>query len=255
MRDYLFPQDRSPSRNAGKKPIVDGAVLPVDELAEIGRLSHSGDWGQASELALQCLERPETKAQPALRAAVCHNLAAILREAGEYEFAAGYQRLAQTFADLAKGRSVPAETSPEELSADAADRLSRGDLDGAEMRFAISLDAERRRGDIAGEASDWGNLFLVSLLRMDWRSAMFRWHRAWRLHQQMDDQRAVGVDLLNLAELALRLRKPRSARRLLDRAAIAFSFADAPALLDRALQKRDECRIPLAQVHLSSAVN
>ena len=209
-----------------------------------------GDWGEASALALEGLE--QLRAHPEVRAVLCHNLAAILREAVEFEFAAGYQKLAGQFG---ASNEANASNQPSRLSAEAADRLARGDLDGAELRFAIGLQEERRRGDVAGEAADWGNLFLVAMLRMDWRSALFRWRRAWRLHRRLNDERALGIDLLNLAELALRLRKPRSARRLLDRAAIHLSLADARGLVERAMEKRDECRIPLAQVRLAAAVN
>lgn len=232
-----------------------GAVFPRNELALLARLSMSADWAQAAELALRCLERPDVKAVPSLRVAICHNLASILREAGEYDIAAGYQQLTWKFAELSARRSPVETTHPDDLSAEAADRLARGDLDGAETRFAISLHAERRRGNLQGEASDWGNLFLAAMLRGDWRSAIFRWHRAWSLHRKLDDQRGIGIDLMNLAELALRLRKPRTARRLLDRAAICFGLADAPALVERAMEKRDDCRIPLAQVNLASSIN
>jgi len=209
-----------------------------------------GDWGEASALALEGLE--QLRSHPEVRSALCHNLAAVLREAGELEFAAGYQNLARQFS---AGDDSDVASRTTRLSAEAADRLAEGDLEGAELRFAISLQEERRQGNVEGEAADWGNLFLIAMLRMDWRSALYRWRRAWRLHGRLQDERALGIDLLNLAELALRLRKPRTARRLLDRAAIRFSLADAHGLVERAIQKRDECRIPLAQVSLAAAVN
>lgn len=252
MRDDQYPvraQARSvrpAGRDAAKS--LPPELFALLEAVDVSALR--GDWGEASALALEGLE--QLRSQPEIRGALCHNLAAILREAGEFEFAAGYQKLARQFD---AGNNSDASSRPTRLSAEAADRLAQGDLEGAELRFAISLEEERRRGEVAGEAADWGNLFLIAMLRMDWRSALFRWQRAWRLHRQLGDERALGIDLLNLAELALRLRKPRSARRLLDRAAIRFSLADARGLVERAMQKRDECRIPLAQVSLATAVN
>ena len=250
-----FASDRFPSPTPG--PAVSASL--ARRLRRIDAHRARGDWGAASELALACLDTPECRERPALSADLCHNIAGILREAREFELARGYQQLSSRFAVGEAAANKPAVDTPSadsyQLSGEAADRLVAGDLDAAEIRLAISLELERKRGDRAGEAADWGNLAIVALLRSDVRSALFRLMRAWRLHRQLHDSRGCGVDLLHFAELALLQRKPRSARRFLERAAFQFSLANAPGLAVRALDRRDDCRIPLAQVRIVDAVN
>jgi len=259
MHDRPARDDFASARLPSPAPGPNVSASLARRLRRIDTYRARGDWGAASELALACLDTPECRARPALSANLCHNLAGILREAREFELARGYQQLSSKFARHEAPTKQPptgsAPTDSYQLSGEATDRLVAGDLDAAEIRLAISLELERKRGDLAGEAADWGNLAIVALLRNDSRSALFRLLRAWRLHRQLHDSRGCGVDLLHFAELALLLRKPRSARRFLERAAFQFSLANAPGLTVRALDRRDDCRIPLAQVRIVDAVN
>jgi hypothetical protein len=64
------------------------------------------------------------------------------------------------------------------------------------------LQLECRENSLEGQASDWGNLGIVSFLSADYPLACTRLLKAYRLHRQLDDRRSQGCDLLHLAEVA-----------------------------------------------------
>jgi hypothetical protein len=247
----------------------DDAEELAELLDEMSAAAALGDFATASEITLAALDRYGGDEAPMTTAWLCQHLAGILRDAGEPKIAAGYQQLALKFAaqaaedrcqavagNVTEGlHDVDSPFASAALTGRALDALAKGDLDSCERWLGVAFGLEQRRGDVAGMAADWGNLAIVSLLREDWAECVYRLRQAWRLHQSLFDHEGCGRDLLNMAEVLWRLKRPRLARRLLIRAAERFAAAGSPWLHDRALDRRTECRNRLSQVRLAGCLN
>ena len=84
---------------------------------------------------------------------------------------------------------------------------------------------------------------------------VFRLREAWKIHLQLADDLGCGQDLLNFAELLLRLRRPLSARRFAIRARTHLKAAGANYLYPRLNELLSECVIPLTSVPLNQLRN
>lgn len=248
---------------------IDDPEQLADLLDEMTAAAALGDFATASEITLAALDRFGGDGSPMTTAWLCQHLSGILRDAGEPKIAAGYQQLALKFAsraaelrcktvagNVSEGlHEVDAPFTSAALTGRALDALANGDLDSCERWLGVAFGLEQRRGDVAGMAADWGNLGIVSMLREDWAECVYRLRQAWRLHMSLFDHEGCGRDLLNMAEVMWRLKRPRLARRLLLRAAERFEKSGSPWLHDRALDRRTECRSRLNQVRLSGCLN
>ena len=236
-------------------PISAASPPPLREACELIH-GHwmSGAYGLASQWSIALLNRTDLGLTTADRVAICHNLAGVLRDAGETALASGYQQLAQRFQQenhAANEFQVDAAL----ISGRAQDALYAGDLETAERLFAIALQVEQARDNLEGAAADWGNLAAVSLLHNNTAVTVFRLREAWRLHLQLGDQLGCGQDLLNFAELLLRLRRPMSARRFAFRAKAHLKTAGANYLYPRLNELLAECIVPLTSVPLDQLRN
>lgn len=176
-----------------------------------------------------------------LRSAAANNLAAVYRELGRYPSATGWQQQSLSACLEASGSSCRVGPSACDLSNRGNDAILAGNLCLAEQLFRRSLLLERVAGSTSGQASDWGSLGIVAMLRSQYRKAIVCLWRAYRLHQRAGDDRGAGCDLLNLAETCFRLGKHRAAGRFLrhggkrlDRAGATRLAAKARLLLQQA---------------------
>lgn len=161
-----------------------------------------------------------------LRSVVRHNLAATLRQTGDGTRAASLQQMANRDRLTADG-----ELSPEELTASALDALARQDLNTAQELLQRSVLIERRRGDVAGEAADCGNLAMIAVRRGESGAATQLLIRAYQLHRSTGNWYDSAQNLLALSDVLLDLDRQRLAARCLDRA--QHLFAQAGAIMER----------------------
>ena len=87
---------------------------------------------------------------------------------------------------------------------------------------------ETAAGSLAGQAADWGSLGLVATFQERYGAAVASLLRAYRRHRQLGDAYGMGCDLLNLAEVARRLRRTNMSHRFLRRALARFESIPAP---------------------------
>ncbi|MEX0702901.1 MAG: tetratricopeptide repeat protein [Planctomycetales bacterium] len=234
-----FDLDSLPARIAS-------LVERAEHLAVVGRLEEAG------EAYSDLLRIARSNGDALLRSVACANLAALRREAGRFEDAASWQQAslaAATDRIDESGRSASLETAldPADLSGLANDAVRRGEFDLAERLFSLSLADETRRGNVGGEADDWGSLGVVALLAGRPGPALSRLWRAYRLHRRLGDEAGAGRDLLNLGELCRQAGRTRIAFRCLRTAVRLFDGRGAAHLVKRARVLLDDA-IRIAEV-------
>jgi len=125
---------------------------------------------------------------------------------------------------------------PQDLSNQATDAITAGELDRAEKLLWKSLKAEQAAENLAGQSSDWGNLGLVYGMKGRLQQAIEYLWKANSLHTQLGDDRLAGLDLIHLSECYSLQEEFCTAKRCLAEAIVHFSRARAENLLEQAYQ-------------------
>ncbi len=167
----------------------------------------------------------------------CHNLAVVYRQLGRDAEAASLQQLSLQ-GEMKLGESRDGDASIAGLACDlssrACDAINDGDLPLAEALLRRALAIEEDRGNVAGQAADWGNLAIVCGLRGRLEQSFECLWQAFRLHRQIHDFRGAGSDLLNLAEMYRQEGDWDNAAHAARSAIEQFRRAGAPKMLARA---------------------
>ena len=144
---------------------------------------------------------------------VCHNLAAIYREVGDFELARRFQWRATLFLD---------DAGAEELLAMANDALANETYQTSESLLMAAIEMS---GDVADEVRDGDLIATLGLIQAEITSpqqGMISLFSAYRRHQEVQDFRGMGNDLLNMSILFGRLQRHRAERACLKRAIRCF---------------------------------
>lgn len=191
----------------------------------------NGQTSEAIEPFSQVLDHAhQTDAAP-LRSIACHNLAVAYRELGYFQLAAQFQQYSIAWGDLRSANHQTLENEVHQLSDHAAcdltgranDAILQQDYPLAEQLLNISLAREILHGDANAQAADWGNLGILQGLQGNHYRAITYLRKAYVLHRQMDNQPAMGQDLLHLAEVFLLTGRLKCAIRCLQRAIHCYS--------------------------------
>lgn len=156
---------------------------------------------------------------------VCHNLAAIYREVGDFDLARRFQWRATLILD---------DAGPEELLAMANDALANESYQTSESLLVAAIEMS---GDAADEVRDGDLIATMGLVQAELSSpqeGMMTLFSAYRRHQEMRDFRGMGNDLLNMSALFGRLQRRRAERACLKRAIRCFEKAPATCSIKRA---------------------
>lgn len=176
-----------------------------------------------------------------------HNLAAAYRQSVSWSTAQTWQQQSVTWR-MRRSLGAPSQ-SLDDLGRLACDLTGRGsdafllrDWELAESLWRRALAIEEWRGCVEGQATDSGNLGLLTAMQGRFAEGT-RWLRqALRMHRLLLDECAVGTDLLNLAELARLQEDCVRAARLLRLAIQSFTRGEAHALRDLATTRLAEVR-------------
>lgn len=174
------------------------------------------------------------------RAVASNNLAAVYRTMGRIDLAASLQQQSILAACEDDYQSCGDSHLACDLGNRANDAILAGKYDLAEKLLRRSLLVETAIESLEGQAADWGNLGLVAALQGNVTEGIRNLWRAYRLHLRAADDRGVGCDLLNLAELFGRLGRWRTAVRCLRRAVVQFERVDAATSAQRAQRLLEE---------------
>lgn len=160
---------------------------------------------------------------------VCHNLAAIYRDVGEYELARRFQW---------KATLMQADSGPEELLGMANDAYCCERHDAAEslVMSAIEIDSDE---DLDADLIATTGLIHAQLASP--REALLTLYMAYQRHQAEANFQRMGIDQLNLSLLFGELKRYRAQRTCLKRAIRWFERAPAPYSLQRARQLLARC--------------
>ncbi len=237
-----------------KKPDSSGDSERVSELIIAAeRSSKSHDWQRADELFRQailldtspasriaygvCLAQQEryfeaiTIFTPILDGddrqaigVVCHNLAAIYRDVGDFDLARRFQWRATLLLD---------DAGPEELLAMANDALANESYQTSESLLMAAIETS---GDVADEVLDGDLIATLGLIQAELTSpqeGMMTLFSAYRRHQEIQDFRGMGNDLLNMSVLFGRLQRRRAERACLKRAIRCFEKVPSSCSIKR----------------------
>jgi tetratricopeptide (TPR) repeat protein len=167
---------------------------------------------------------------------VCHNLASIYREVGDFDLARRFQWRATLLQE---------DAGPEDLLGMANDALACRNDDGLsagrhEGADALVMTARQMSEDENGECGD-GDLVattgLVAAALDSREEGLLIVFAAYRRHQADHDLRGMGTDLLNMAMLFGELHRYRAERACVLRASRCFEQAPAPFSSRRARQE------------------
>ena len=156
---------------------------------------------------------------------VCHNLAAIYREIGDLDLARRFQWRATLLLD---------DAGPEELLAMANDALANKSFPSSESLLMAAIEMS---GDATDEIRDGDLIATLGLVQAELsspREGVMTLFSAYRRHQQIQDFRGMGNDLLNMSVLFGRLQRHRAERACLKRAIRFFEKATATYSIKRA---------------------
>jgi tetratricopeptide (TPR) repeat protein len=169
-----------------------------------------------------------------LKAVACNNLAAVLRESGEWTQAARLQQRSLQAESEIRGREQAGSQVLCDLTNLANDAILSQQLELAKSLLLRSLRSERLRESGSGEADDWGSLGVVWLLMHRTQPAFSCLWKAYRIHRRGGDARGCGTDLMNLAQVCHDCNRPAAAARMLSRAVRCFERAHADLMAARA---------------------
>ncbi len=156
---------------------------------------------------------------------VCHNLAAIYREVGDLDLARRFQWRATLLLE---------DAGPEELLAMANDALANESYQTSESLLMAAIEMS---GDVADEVRDGDLIATLGLVQSELTSpqeGIMTLFSAYRRHQQSQDLRGMGNDLLNMSALFGQLQRQRAERACLKRAIRCFETASAMCSVKRA---------------------
>jgi tetratricopeptide (TPR) repeat protein len=156
---------------------------------------------------------------------VCHNLAAIYREVGDLDLARRFQWRATLLLE---------DAGPEELLAMANDALANESYETSESLLMAAIEMS---SDIADEVQDGDLVATLGLIQAEIttpREGMMTLFSAYRRHQEIQDFRGMGNDLLNMSALFGRLQRRRAERACLERAIRCFEKVSAICSIKRA---------------------
>lgn len=161
---------------------------------------------------------------------VCHNLAAIYREIGDYDLARRFQWRATLLQD---------DSTSEDLLGLANDALISDHPDAAASLVATACDMdgddfEGADGDLIATAG------LVKAKLNLTREGLYLLFAAYRRHRSVHDDRGMGFDLMNMAIMFGELNRHQAERMCLVRAIECFKQAEAPYSAERARQQLDQ---------------
>jgi len=163
-------------------------------------LAQAGEWQAAGEEYQRVLRTAFCENDNRLQSVTLNQMACLSRQQGDYAQAAEFQR--RSFAlELSCEDCDDAPSVPTELGNLAADAIAAGDLSFAEELLHRSLLCEITEQSLEGQAADYGNLAIIHSLRGDYRAAISFLRRTLAMHRQLQDHRAIGSDLMNLAAI------------------------------------------------------
>jgi tetratricopeptide (TPR) repeat protein len=167
---------------------------------------------------------------------VCHNLAAIYRDIGDFDLARRFQWRATLLQD---------ESTLEDLVGLANDALISDHTDVAEslISAACEMDGEDFEGSADGDLIATAGL--VKAKSGLTREGLYVLFAAYRRHRSIQDFRGMGFDLMNMAMLLGELNRHQAKKICLLRAIDCFQQAGAPQSRERAGQQLDQ----LGQMH------
>jgi len=179
--DLLFQQALSESDND-----------PATCLAAGCHFAERQQFGLAIPPLMLAMDRAQAEGDLRLQAVVLRNLAAIYRELGELELARQFQR--QTL-------SLQESVGADELLDWSVGALLAGKTWLAQQLAEQAGELAEDAGDIAAQAAAYGQQGLAAARRGQLRPAMRFLLRAARGHQYLNDDRSLGADYQNLAEV------------------------------------------------------
>lgn len=176
---------------------------------------------------MQALDRAQLAGDVRWQAVIFRNLAAIYRELGDFELARRFQR--QTLA-------LEESAGPDELLDWSADALLTGKTKLAQQLAEVAGKLAEDSENIAAQADAYGQRGVIAARRGRLRSAVRLMIRAARGHQFLDDDRNLGADYQNLAEVCGLIQRDVWQRTF---------FAAARECFERAGMMRSESRAAL----------
>ncbi len=138
------------------------------------------------------LDGAQVKGDLSLQAVIFSNLAAIYRELGEHNLAQRFQRQVLAIHEAADA---------EDLLDWSSDALLAGKTMLAEKLINNALDLAEEAADLSTQADAWGLLGVIAARQAKPRLAARLLIRAARGHHIMGDDRGLGIDFQNLAEV------------------------------------------------------
>lgn len=156
---------------------------------------------------------------------VCHNLAAIYREVGDFDLARRFQW---------RSTLLQSEADSESLLAMTNDALAIGCLDAAVPLVTAAADLSSDSADHCRDGDVLATRGLVQAIAESPRQGLMTLFSAYRLHQSHRDILRMGTDLLNMAYLFGALGRYKAEKMCLQRAIHCFHEAKAPDSLGRA---------------------
>lgn len=176
---------------------------------------------------MQALDRAQAAGDVHGQAAIFRNLAAIYRELGDSELARRFQRQTLTLEESA---------GPDELLDWSADALLAGKMKLAQQLAEVAGKLAEDAENIAAQADAYGQRGVIAARRGRPRSAVRFLIRAARGHQFLSDDRNLGADFQNLAEVCGLIQRFAWQRKF---------FAAAREYFQRAGMTRSESRAAL----------
>ena len=161
---------------------------------------------------------------------VCHNLAVIYREIGDYDLARRFQWRATLLQD---------DSTSEDLLGLANDALLSGHPEAAGSLVAAMCEMDGSDLDDSADGDLIATTALVKAKLHLTRDGLTMLFAAYRRHQSVDDYRGMGADLMNMAMLFAELNRYAAERVCLVRAIRCFEQVPAPHSCERARQQLD----------------
>lgn len=176
-----------------------------------------------------------------LRSVVSNNLAAVYREMGRPEMAATFQQQSVAAA-VECGREAAEDigVDPCDTTNLANDAMLAGNFAHAEQLIRHSLAMEVERGNLEGQAADWGSLGVVLSLQRDSLMAQECIWKAYDLHVRLGNGYGIVCDLLNLSQIATQLGRWDVSVRLLRHAIERSRQSGSLALAEKAVRLLEE---------------
>ncbi len=189
----------------------DDPQLRLDWAAFLMRIE---DFARAEQLYRE-LRLSTDRADRHIHSVLCNNLAAICRTTGRLAEANSLQGYSQR---LSEETGLGDTEAAIDLTGQALNAMLNGDYIRAENLLLRSLELDCKETCLDGYADDCGNLGVLAGLRGRHAIGLRFLGRAYRLHRELCDDHGAGADLMNAAEIFLKLGRLRLAIKCLGRA-------------------------------------